>query len=73
LQFVLVDRESAHDAKSVRCDERRAFYAKTPQGRSASPKGLFATDPAAINNCVYSAICSKAPTPSRETHPYTAT
>ena len=28
LQFVLVDRESAHDAKSVRCDERRAFYAK---------------------------------------------
>ncbi|MNS35225.1 hypothetical protein D3C72_673750 [compost metagenome] len=30
LQFVLVDRKSAHDAKSVRCDERPAFYAKTP-------------------------------------------
>ena len=29
LQFVLVDRKSAHDAKSVRCDERPAFYAKT--------------------------------------------
>lgn len=35
LQFVLVDRKSAHDAKSVRCDERPAFYAKTLQGRSA--------------------------------------
>ncbi|MNT16752.1 hypothetical protein D3C72_1518690 [compost metagenome] len=33
LQFVLVDRKSAHDAKSVRCDERRAFYAKTLAGR----------------------------------------
>jgi hypothetical protein len=34
LQFVLVDRESAHDAKSVRCDERPAFYAKTHCRRS---------------------------------------
>ncbi|MNN25154.1 hypothetical protein D3C81_1386120 [compost metagenome] len=73
LQFVLVDRKSAHDAKSVRCDERRAFYAKTPQGRSVPPKGLPGTDPAAINSCVYSAICSKALTPSGETPPYTAT
>ncbi|RAI71698.1 hypothetical protein DOZ80_07635 [Pseudomonas fluorescens] len=31
------------------------------------------TVPAAINRSVYSAICSKAPTPSGETPPYTAT
>ena len=36
LQFVLVDRKSAHDAKSVRCDERPAFYAKTLRWRRPS-------------------------------------
>ncbi len=41
LQFVLVDRKSAHDAKSVRCDERPAFYAKTPVARSICGEGIY--------------------------------
>ncbi|CAI8966961.1 hypothetical protein EMIT0357P_60245 [Pseudomonas marginalis] len=69
LQFVLVDRKSAHGAWiRWRCvTKSRVFYAKK------TAKGLTVKDPAAIRPPVYSAICSKGPTVIPVIPSYTAT